>query len=253
MNVLVCYKIVYEEQDITVKADKTLSFDNAEQKISLYDLNAVEEGVRIAEATGGKVTALSAGDAKVENSKLKKGILSRGPGELFLVKNENLGSADTLQTAKVLAAAAGKIQSDLILFGEGSGDLYAQQTGIQVGKLLGLPVVNAVSKVTPLDGKVEVERTLENMVEILEVPVPAVLCVTSDINTVRVPGMKDILSAGKKPVTEWNMADIGIDMPQASVETVSILAPKQVDRKGVIIEGDDKASELFEKICNDIK
>jgi fatty-acyl-CoA synthase/long-chain acyl-CoA synthetase len=159
MNTLVCYKVVYEEQDITVKPDSTLSFDRAEMKLSLYDLNAVEEAVRIAEATGGSVKALSAGDDKLENSKLKKGVLSRGPQELFLVKDPALKDLDTNQTAKILAAGASKIGFDLILCGEGSADDYSQQTGVQLGEMLGVPVINAVSKITIQNGSLLVERT----------------------------------------------------------------------------------------------
>ncbi|MGE4268412.1 MAG: electron transfer flavoprotein [Deferribacterales bacterium] len=253
MNVLVCYKIVYEEQDIVTAADGTLSFDRAELKLSLYDLNAVEEAVRVADATGGAAKALSIGDASVENSKLKKGILSRGPQELFLVKDAALKNADTHQTAKTLAAAAEKIGFDLVLCGEGSADYYAQQTGIQLGELLNVPVINAVSKITPADGKVIVERALEDLVEVLEVPLPAVLCVTSDINEPRLPGMKEILAAGKKPVTGWSLSDVGMSAPEATVEVVSVLAPKQADRKNIIIEGDGKVAEFFENIKSGIK
>ena len=32
-----------------------------------------------------------------------------------------------------------KVGFDLLFFGEGSGDLYAQQTGLAVGEYLGLP------------------------------------------------------------------------------------------------------------------
>ena len=74
MNILVCYKIVYEEQDITINPDNTLNFDRAELKLSLYDLNAVEEGVRLAESTGATIKALSVGDEKVDNSKRLKTI-----------------------------------------------------------------------------------------------------------------------------------------------------------------------------------
>lgn len=253
MNVLVCYKVVYEEQDIVVKSDNTLSFDRAELKLSLYDLNAVEEGVKIAAATNGTCKALSVGSEILDNSKLKKGLLSRGPAELMLVKDVALKDADTNQTAKVLAAAAKKAGFDLILCGEGSGDYYSQQTGLQLGEILGVNVINAVSKITPQDGKVIVERTLEDMVEVVEVPLPAVISVTSDINEPRIPSMKDILAAGKKPVTELSVADLGISMPESTVDTVSVLAPQQAERKKIIVEGDDKAAELFEKIKNEVK
>jgi electron transfer flavoprotein beta subunit len=213
----------------------------------------VEAAVTLAEETSGKACALSIGDAKIENSKLKKGILSRGLDELFLVKDDSLKNTDTHQTAKVLASAASKTEYDVIFCGEGSSDNYAQQTGVQLGVLLGIPVINAVSKVTAVDGKLLVERSLENTVEVLEVELPAVISVTSDINKTRLPSMKEILAAGKKPVTIWSLSDAGVDSLEQTVETLSVVAPKQKERKHMIFEGEDKVAELFENVSKELK
>ena len=50
MKIIVCYKLVPEEQDIVVKRDKTLDFTQAQWKVGQYDLNAVEAGAQLAEA-----------------------------------------------------------------------------------------------------------------------------------------------------------------------------------------------------------
>lgn len=94
--------------------------------------------------------------------------------------------------------------------GEGSADLYAQQVGAQLGELLNLPTVNAVSRLTVEGNKLIAERTLEEVVEVLEIQLPAVVAVTTDMNQPRLPGMKEILAAGKKPVTEWQLTDIDV-------------------------------------------
>ena len=47
MNIVVCYKIVPDEQDAVVQADRTLSFERAALKIGDYDLNAVEAGAHL--------------------------------------------------------------------------------------------------------------------------------------------------------------------------------------------------------------
>lgn len=255
MNVIACYKIVPEEQDIVVQADRNLSLARAEWKIGQYDQNAVEAGMQIVEAVGGKVSALSVGDKQLENSKLKKGILSRGPEDLYLVVDEHLENADAHLTAKVLEAAIQKIGDyDLILCGEGSGDLYSQQVGIQLGELLNVPTVNAVSKITSAGDKLIVERSLENEVEVLEVPLPAVISVTTDINQARIPSMKNILAAGKKPVTEWGLSDLGAEGITRPTEILSTLAPEQVDRKQIILEGDSEevVQKLFENIHKEL-
>ncbi len=239
MNVIVCYKLSPDAGDIEVRSDGSISVERAEWIIGGFDLHAVEAGMKLAEATGGKVLALSAGPRQVENSKLKKDLLSRGPDELYLVVDDGLQGADTSVTAEVLARAIRKMGAfDLVLCGEGSADLYFQQTGLQLGEKLGLPTLNAVSKIDPLDGALLVERSLEDEIEVLEVPLPAVLSVTTDINVPRLPSMKEILKAGKKPVTQWALADLGLGSGlKAQVEVASVHAPHRKQRKKVLIPG----------------
>lgn len=252
MHVIACYKIVPEEQDIVILPDRNLSFSRAEWKIGQYDLNALEAAMQIVEAVGGKVSALSVGDRQLDNSKLKKGVLSRGPEELYLVIDDALRDADAHLTARALKAAINKMGDfDVVICGEGSSDLYAQQVGVQLGELLQVPTVNAVSKITPHEDRLIVERTLENEAEVLEVQLPAVIAVTTDINLPRVPSMKSILAAGKKPVTQWNLADIGLQGIFKPTEIIDTLAPEQVDRKQIIFEGDSE--EVVDQLLASIR
>lgn len=237
MRFLTCYKLVPEEQDIVITAEKTLSTAQAGDKISPFDLNAIEAAVQLA-GDGDEVLALSVGGKALDNVKLRKDVLSRGPDALYLVSDEHLSTPLPFETAQVIAAASQKIGFDLLLCGEGSGDLYAQQTGLLVGALLQIPAINAVSHIEVKEGYVTVERTLENEVEVLDVPLPAVLCVSSDINLPRIPSMKAILGAGKKSVTQWSTAEIGWQPDTARTDLLSVYAPQQAERKHIIIEGD---------------
>lgn len=254
MDIIVCYKLVPEEQDLVVNSDRSISWDKAEWKIGSYDLNAVEATMELVESAGGKVTVLSVGNSKLENAKLKKAILSRGPEELVTVVDDDLVDLDGHNTAKLLAAAVNKIGAyDVILCGEGSADIYAQQVGSQLGELLGITVLNAVSKITPQGDRLVVERTLEDEVEVLEIDLPAVLSVTTDINVPRIPTLKDILAGGKKPATKWGLADVGAEIA-ATVEYLSTLAPEQRERKHIILEGasEENISKLYEFIRQEL-
>ena len=237
MNIIACCKVVPEEQDISINGDRSVNLDKAAPKISQYDLNAVEAATQLGE--GNTITALSAGGKKyLENSKIRKDILSRGPDALAVLIDDALEGALPEQSAAALAAGAKKIGFDLILCGEGSGDLYAQQVGMLLGEMLGVPCINAVSKIEANGNSVTVERSLEDEVEVLQLQLPAVLCVTTDINVPKIPSMKAILAAGKKPVNVMSAADAGYAAGPAAVTLKSVLAPEQVDRLHVIIEGD---------------
>jgi electron transfer flavoprotein beta subunit len=239
MNIVVCVKFTPDPEDIEARPDGSISLERAEWGIGNFDLQAIEAGARLVEAHSGSLTALSAGPARINNSKLKKDLLSRGPDELVLIADDALANADTALTARVLAAAIQQLPSvDLVLFGEGSADLYFQQVGLQVGERLGMPALNAISSIALEGETLVVERDLDDEIEVLEVPLPAALSVTTDIHQPRLPSMKEILRSGKKPVRELALADLDLPGGAASrTETLSTRAPHQVQRKNVVLSG----------------
>lgn len=241
MKIAACYKATPVSDGITVNPDRTLSL-GAEWEIGQYDLCAVEEAVRLAAEQGGQAVALTVGGEIVSNSKLKKAVLSRGPAEMFGVEDAALTEADSFVAAKALAGAVKKIGDvSLVICGEGSADQYCQQVGNILGAYLGYTTVNAVSKVAVDGESVIAVRALEDGNETLRLRLPAVISVTSSINKPRIPSMRDILGAGKKPSTVWRMDDIGAERG-TGVETLSVLAPAVKERKMQITEGADSES-----------
>ncbi|APG18692.1 electron transfer flavoprotein [Kosakonia radicincitans] len=254
MKIIACFKLVPEEQDIVVTPDHALSFDNAAAKISQFDLNAIEAATQLA-SDDDEIAALTVGGSLLQNSKVRKDVLSRGPDSLFMLQDAQLEHALPKEIAQALAAAAEKMGFDLMLFGEGSGDLYAQQVGLLVGEILQLPVINAVSNIQRNGDKLSIERTLEEEVEVIELAPPAVLCVTSDINVPRIPSMKAILGAGKKPVNQWQASDIGWSPSSPLAELMEITVPPATTRKHIILDNDSpeaiaQLAELVKKALN---
>jgi len=250
MNIVACYKCVPEEEEIEIKGNQTLDLSKAQWKVGQYDLNAVEAGMQIYEEVGGTVSVLTAGDAVVDNSKLRKSILSRGPEQMYAVKDEALNVADSYATAQALKSAINKIDNvDLVLCGEGSGDIYSQQVGSVLGSMLGWACVNSVGKINAANGNLIVERSIESGMEVLEISLPAVVCVTSDINIPRIPAMKDILGAGKKNATVWSLSELNTEIKNGS-DTISILAPEQTERLQTIYEGDsdENIDEIYKQL-----
>ncbi len=83
--------------------------------------------------------ALSIGGKALTNMKARKDVLSRGPDELVVVIDDQLEHALPHQTAITLGAAAQKVGFDLIICGDGSADLNAQQVSILVKPCKFLP------------------------------------------------------------------------------------------------------------------
>ncbi|MEQ5349551.1 putative electron transfer flavoprotein FixA [Proteus sp. WDL240414] len=257
MNIITCYKSVPDEQDITVNsADSSLDFSRANTKISQYDLNAIEAANQLkTQLEGIQITAMSVGGKSLTNAKARKDVLSRGADDLVVVVDDQFEASLPYQTAVALAAAAAKKGYDLILCGDGSADLSSQQVSLLVGEILNIPAINGINKIVSLSNdSITVERELENEIETLTIPLPAVIAVSTDINTPQIPSMKAILGAVKKPVQQWSVADLGLGAITARSEQ-KVAAPKQKVRQRIIIEGDgdDQIAELAEHLRKILK
>ena len=199
---LVCYKWTLDEKDIKIKPeDLSLDTSRAKGKISDFDRNAIEEATLIVEQQGGSVDALTYGTSAVQQS--LKDVLSRGPDTVCWIADGSAETADACVTANVLASAIRKLGSyDLILCGEGSSDLFNQQTAARIAALLDLPCVTYVEKLSVEGNTVKATRKLADCTEVATVKGPVVLSVLGTINKPRIPSLKQVLGAAKKPKKE---------------------------------------------------
>lgn len=218
-----------------LKADSTTRkpiLRDVPYRISDFDENALEEGIRLKEKHGGKVTALTVGPP--EAREIMRKALAMGADEGFVVADAAFTNADPLVTARGLVAALRKLRGwQLILCGEGSVDEYNAQVGPRVAEGLGIPQLTYVSRLELRDDRVLGERSLEESVEVLEAPFPALLSVTMEINQPRLPTLLQIMGASKKPLTVWTRQDVGLrdaDLRPA-VETLDVVAPVAARQK----------------------
>ena len=229
MNIVAAFKVVPDDQDIQVSADGTLDYSKAKNTVSAYDLNAIEAAAQLAAANeGSNVVAVTVGGADIDDSKLKKNVLARGVDELYMTADDACKGLDARATAVALAELVSKVGDfDVVLCGDGSADNYAQQVDVQLADALGLPVVTAVSAVSVEGAVATCDRMLETQLQTVQVDLPAVISVVPDIALPRIPGMKDILAAGKKP-----MGVAGADGAyESALEVLSCKAPEQAERK----------------------
>ncbi len=248
-KLLVCYKWVLDEQDIKIKEDLSLDTGRVKYKISDYDKNAIEEGVLLAEQHGANVEALTFGTASVKQS--LKDALSRGLDKVYWIGDAAAEQADTFVTANVLTAAIKKIgQYDLILCGEGSADAYSQQTAPRLASLLGIPAITFVQKVTIADGKVIAIRKLGDCTEEITVTGPAVISVLPEINKPRIPGLKQVMTAAKKPAEEVSITDLGIAAEELAPRVRCLSVKGYVmDRKRIIFKEDNQAVSVAKLVA----
>ncbi len=232
MRIIACYKNAPDMDSLKTEPGKAVDASSAGVSIGQYDLNAIEAAVQLSSGFEYcEVIVLTAAGAVIDNTKQRKAALSRGAGRMIGVRDEGFDCADEWCVASAIAKAVESIGgADLVICGEGSSDMYSQQVGCLTGAILGWNELNGVSSIEPCEGGVLVRRELESCTENYRVTFPAVLSVTSNINHPRIPSMKDILAAGKKPVEILTATDLGVET-SGPVHTVSVTAPERVQRK----------------------
>lgn len=233
-NIVVCYKWVVDEADITVNADQTLNMDRVAGKISDYDKNAIEAGVEMKAAMGGTLYGLTFGG---EESKASlKDALSRGLDEVVWVHGAPPDGVDAALTGRALVEGLAQVPDlGLVICGDGSNDQYARQIQSRLAALLQVPVVTSVVSMH-MEGDVLVAvRALDDMEEVVELTLPAVVSILPELCGAPVPGLKSVMSAKKKPVIDLPLCDTSVSLLRQS-ETVSTLG-YEMKRKNIMLQG----------------
>ncbi|NLB17188.1 MAG: electron transfer flavoprotein subunit beta/FixA family protein [Syntrophomonadaceae bacterium] len=235
MNIYVCVKQTVDLQQVRIRKEtREPVLDGVPLTIGNIDKNALEEGVRLKDKLGGKVIAVSAGSDEL-NDTIKEA-LAMGADEAILIMAPELDGAESSIVAMALAKAIEKTgEIGIILFGEGSSDNYSGQVGPRVAEILDLPQVTYVNSIEVEGNTVKAVRNLEDCFETIEVEMPVVVSVVSDINEPRIPAVTQILKAGRKPKQTFSPVDLGVEVTGGQIKIISNLAPEQ-DRKRLLFQ-----------------
>jgi electron transfer flavoprotein beta subunit len=239
LKIAVCLKRVADTVAKIAIGPGGKSIDESGLKFVLnpYDEFAVEEAIALKEKAGtGETVAYSVGtDAAQETLRaalamgIDRGVLLQHPG-----------SPDGLEVAKALAAELRSGGFDLILFGKLAVDDYNHQVGVMVAELLDLPCISSVARLTIADGAIEAEREIEGGLEAATCRLPAVLTCDKGLNNPRLPSLKGIMAAKKKPL-ESKPTSLGA----GSVEVLGFEYPAERQAGRIVGEGPDAVPELL--------
>jgi electron transfer flavoprotein beta subunit len=250
MKIVVAYKWAPNPQDASVGADGVVDWSRAKSGISEYDPVAIELARRLADATGDEVIGLTAGPKSVDASLARKAALSRGFDRAVIVADDALEGAGTTELAAVLAAAVRHIGDvDVVITGDSSVDVGAKMVPTVLAGQLGWPAVGEVTAVSGEAGLLRIERAITGGTQVLEITGPAVLAASTDAAVPRVPGMKDILAAGKKPVETLEVSALDVPAGGATVTVTATSRPDLKARKGQLIETADPATAAAELVA----
>jgi electron transfer flavoprotein beta subunit len=212
VKVIVCIKQVPDTTNVRINPEtNTLIREGVQSIINPFDVYALEEGVRIKEKHGGSVVVVTMGPPQAVEA-LREAI-ALGADDAFLISDKAFAGADTLATAYALACAIRKLGgADVILMGRQAIDGDTGQVGPGVAENLGVPHVTDIRKIEEIaDGRITVERLLEDGYARIRTGLPVVLTVVKEINEPRLPSLKGKIAAKKKEIPVLKAADIGAD------------------------------------------
>ena len=174
MRIAVCIKQVPDsEARLRIAADgKWIEEDDIQFVINESDEYALEEGLQLAEQTGGEVVVYSLGPERVREA-LRKALALGASRAVHLSDDAFLGG-DALATGRALAAAIAKEDYDLVLTGSQSDDQGYGSTGSILAGYLGWPHAWLVMgvEIEPGGGAKVVREMEAGMNEIFKVPDP---------------------------------------------------------------------------------
>ncbi len=248
MDMIVCIKQIPDPETpasafkVDEAAKKVIPAQGTQPVVSPFDLQAAEAALRVKEQLGsGTIHVLSVGPAGAAQA--IKQVLAMGADDGFLISGPGLDDPDAYATAQVIAAAAKKIGNvDAIFMGRQAADWDEGVVPMGVAELLGWPQVTVAKAVTAADGRLRVERVLQDGFETVEVITPAVVTISNELGDPRYPKLQQIMMAGRKPLAQWTAADLGLDAGQlqSRMELERLYVPV-VESQVEVIEGESPA------------
>ena len=255
MHIVVCIKQVPDTADVKIDpTTHTLIREGVASIINPFDVYAIEEGLRIKERAGGKVTVITMGPPQADAA-LREAI-SMGADNAVLVSDRAFAGSDTWATSYTLAMAVRKLGDySVILCGKQASDGDTAQVGPGIAAHLDLPQITYVRKIEEIDEKhVVAERLMETGFEALESPLPCLLTVVKEINEPRLPSLRGKMAARKAQIVSWKAADLGCDprsigLDGSPTKVVRIFTPP-ARTGGVIFKGEpeEMAAQLVGKL-----
>ena len=205
LRIVVLVKQVPDTANVTGEAMKDDGTVNRAALPAIFnpeDLNALEEGLRLKDRYGARVTVLTMGPPSA--AQVLRESLFRGADEVVLLSDRAFAGADTLATSYTLARAIEHLgDTDLVLCGRQAIDGDTAQVGPQTAEKLDLPQITCVSRideVVPPDGQAGVPafitatRSVEDGAETLQTPLPALLTIADQANEPRPPSVKLVMT-----------------------------------------------------------
>ncbi|MCK4274576.1 MAG: electron transfer flavoprotein subunit beta/FixA family protein [Dehalococcoidales bacterium] len=257
MNTVVCLKQVPGTTEVKIDPQtNTLIRQGIENIINPFDAYAIEEGVRLKEKDGGRVTVITMGPSQAEAA-LREAV-SLGADEAVLLSDRAFAGADTRATAYTLSRAITKLEKcDLTICGRQTIDGDTGQVGPELAEMLDIPFVAYVSQIEEIrGGYLRLRRMVEEGHEVIETTLPAVITVAKEINVPRLPSLRGIMRSKSAVIPTWGIQELGVDesmvgLSGSSTQVIKVFFPQRV-HQAEMLEGplEKQVDTLIDRLKN---
>ena len=192
-------------------ATKALQRGGIPSVLGPLDKRALEEGLRLKEKYGGKVTVIAMAPPSARENLIEA--LAMGADEAHLLSDRTFAGSDTWSTSLVLAKGIKKLGNfDLIICGTWSLDGSTGHVGAQLAEFLGIWNVSQVTAVEGIENsRMRTRNQIERGYRVMETPLPALITVTHEINTPRFTSLSgswrrrpNPYRPGRRPISEFH-------------------------------------------------
>ena len=243
MSVVVAYKFAPNPQDAEVGDDGVVDWTRAKPSVSEYDPVAIGLGREVAAGAGEEVVGVSVGTSAVSASMAKKNALSKGLDRAVIFADDAVAEWNFTKVASVLAQLVQRVEdADLVITGDASIDDGARMMPALVAGFLGWPCFQDVTNVQRVAGGFVVTQVVSGGSRTVSVQGPVVVSATSDAVPVKLPSMKEILAAAKKPVEVVDASEC--PPAEAQVSVVGWQKPEKRARKNHMFTGEHAVAEV---------
>jgi electron transfer flavoprotein beta subunit len=240
MNTIVCLKQVPGTTEVKIDPQtNTLVREGIENIINPFDTYALEEGVRLKEKHGGKVTVITMGPPQADAA-LREAV-SLGADEAVLLSDRAFAGADTWATAYTLSRAIAKIKDyDLIICGRQTIDGDTGQVGPELAEMLNIPFIAYVSNIEEIREKyLRVRRMVEEGHEVIETTLPVVITASKEINVPRLPSLRGIMKSKSAKIETWGVNELGVPADKvglagSSTQVIKVFFPQRVHQAEIL-------------------
>lgn len=212
MDIIVCIKQVPDTTDVKINPEtNTLVREGVRSVVNPFDLYAIEEGLRLREQHGGKVTVVTMGPPQAKEA-LREAIAMGADGAV-LISDRAFAGSDTLATSYTLTQAVKKLgKFDLIICGKQALDGDTAQVGPGIATHLALPQVAFVKKIEKVEKRrVTVERMTEEGYDVVSLPLPCLITVVKEINIPRFASLVGKVRARRMDIPVWGEKELDAD------------------------------------------